>query len=748
MISIKQVLVSAVASLLLGFAIWAVITGKIGVNAMETDSVVTSDHSGRAPLSPGRPNRLINEKSPYLLQHAHNPVDWYPWGEEAFEKARKEDKPIFLSIGYSTCHWCHVMERESFEDPEVAKLMNDTWVSIKVDREERPDIDHVYMTVCQMLTGAGGWPLNIVMTPDKKPFFAGTYFPKETRLGRIGMLDLAARIKELWSTRRSDLLQSSNKIMAALQEAPNEGQGAAPGLETMKTAFEQLSQRFDENHGGFSNAPKFPAPHNMLFLLRYWKRTTDSTALAMVEKTLADMRLGGVYDHVGFGFHRYSTDPEWLVPHFEKMLYDQAMLAMVYSEAYQATGKKDYAGTVREILTYILRDMTDPGGGFYSAEDADSEGEEGKFYVWNQDEIRKALDKTEAELVMRVFNVRPDGNFREEATGKITGTNILHSGKPLGQIAADLNMKESELREHLETARRKLFHIREQRIHPHKDDKILTDWNGLMIAALAKAAQALDEPDYATAASNAADFILSNMRDRDGRLLHRFREGAAGLPAHVDDYAFFIWGLIELYEATFDVRWLRTALELNGDFVARFWDEKSGGFYFTAKDRRDLPVRKKEIYDGATPSGNSVATLNLLRLGRMTGATDPEGKAEEIGRRFSGDVGRLPSAFTMLLSAFEFSLGPSHEVVIAGRTRGEDTTLMLKHLRRGFFPNKVVLFRPEDQNDPEIAKIADFTKFQKMIRGKATAYVCRNYSCEFPTTDPNKMIELLSNKQP
>jgi uncharacterized protein len=724
--------------------------GELGDSIMETRTFSgTSDtkhDSGSAPK--GKPNRLIQEKSPYLLQHAYNPVDWHPWGEEAFEKAKREDKPIFLSIGYSTCHWCHVMEHESFEDPEVAELMNDTWVSIKVDREERPDIDHLYMTVCQMMTGGGGWPLNILMTPDKKPFFAATYIPKQTRFGRMGMLDLTRRIKEIWEHRKDEALASADKVIAALKQVPDEAPGEAPGKDTLDTAYRQLTERFDAREGGFSNAPKFPTPHNVLFLMRYWKRTGQTEALKMVEKTVQAMRLGGIYDHVGFGFHRYSTDSAWLVPHFEKMLYDQAMLAMAYTEAYQATGKEEYANTVREILTYVMRDMTAPGGGFYSAEDADSEGEEGKFYVWKKDEIREVLGPEEADLIFKVYNVNPEGNFHDEASGTITGTNILHLKKPIGSISADLKLSEADLKTRLESAREKLFAHREKRIHPHKDDKILTDWNGLMIAAMAKAAQALDEPKYAAAADKAADFIFSTLRDSRGRLLHRFRDGEAGLPVHVDDYAFLIWGLLELHEATQDTGRLNAAIDLNKELVDRFWDDEAGGFYFTSDDSTELPVRKKEIYDGATPSGNSVAALNLLRLGRITGNSETEELADKVGRTFAGSVSQFPSAYTQLLMAIEFGLGPSHEVVIVGDRDAEDTKKMLKELGNSFVPNKVVLFRPAGEDSPEISKLAEYTKHHVSMDGKATAYVCRNYQCELPTTDPGRMMELLGAKNP
>jgi uncharacterized protein len=703
---------------------------------------VTTKETSHEP-NQHRANRLAREKSPYLLQHANNPVDWYAWGDEAFEKAKEEDKPIFLSIGYSTCHWCHVMEKESFEDDETAKLMNDTFVSIKVDREERPDIDHVYMTVCQMMTGSGGWPLNIIMTPDRRPFFAGTYFPKESRYGRLGLDELSQKIKTLWTDSREQVLDSSDKVMLALERIQEEPPGQSLGKAALDAAFRQLSQRYDPMHGGFSNAPKFPTAHNMLFLLRSWKRSGDKSALHMVEHTLEAMRQGGIYDHVGFGFHRYSTDDRWLVPHFEKMLYDQAMLAMTYTEAYQATGKEEYARTAHEIFAYVLRDMTANEGGFFSAEDADSEGVEGKFYVWTMEEIRNLLDSSEAELVTEVYRAAEAGNFHEEASGRLTGSNILHMRQSLPQTASRLGMHPEELETKLDRAREKLFKGREKRIHPHMDDKILTDWNGLMIAALSKGAQVFDRPEYAEAAMKAADFVLTTLREPDGRLQHRYRDGEAGLPAHVDDYAFMIWGLLELYEATFEVDYLKAALDLNKLFLQYFWDTERGGFYFTSADASELPVRKKEIYDGATPSGNSVAALNLLRLHRITGDHEFEKLADMLGRAFSGSVNQFPSAYTQLLLALEFGMGPSHEIVITGRAGATDTTLLLNKLRKTFLPNKVVLFRPTNSESSEIADIAPYTRDQKTLDGKATAYVCANFSCEIPTSDPNKMMELL-----
>jgi uncharacterized protein YyaL (SSP411 family) len=690
------------------------------------------------------PNHLINETSPYLLQHAHNPVDWYPWGPEAFEKAQRENKPIFLSIGYSTCHWCHAMAHESFEHPEVARLMNEAFVSIKVDREERPDIDSVYMSACQLMTGSGGWPLSIIMTPDKKPFFAATYIPRESRFGLTGMTELIPHIRELWATQRGKALNLSNEIAAVLQRTSPDTHSEKINEATLDLTYEQLDERFDEQHGGFSSAPKFPSPHNLLFLLRYWKRSGKKAALDMVEKTLQAMRRGGIYDHIGFGFHRYSTDSQWLVPHFEKMLYDQAMLAMAYTEAYQATRKEDYGKTAREILTYVLRDMTAQEGGFCSAEDADSEGEEGKFYLWMQEEVRQSLGSEETDFAARVFNIEKDGNFAEQATGRKSGVNILHLRKTLGELASDLNLSQQDLQSHLEGMRQKLFAYREKRIHPIKDDKILTDWNGLMIAALAKGAKAFDEPEYAKAACRAADFILENMRKPDGRLWHRYRDGQAGVQANVDDYAFLIWGLIELYEAIFNAKYLEVALAMTGDMVKHFWDEDGSGLYLTPDDGESLLVRKKEIYDGAIPSGNSVAMLNLLRLGRMTANSDLEEKAARISSAFSRSVKQLPSAHTQLMVALDFGIGPCYEVVIAGNTQAEDTKAMVRALSTHFLPNKVVLLNPSGRESTEITKLAKFIKNQSSIGSRATAYVCMNYNCKLPTTDINKMLELLN----
>ncbi|PWB50006.1 MAG: thioredoxin domain-containing protein [Candidatus Methanoperedenaceae archaeon] len=677
----------------------------------------------------GKTNRLIYEKSPYLLQHAYNPVNWFPWGEEAFEKAKKEDKPVFLSIGYSTCHWCHVMEKESFEDDEVASLMNDVFVSIKVDREERPDIDSIYMALCQAMTGSGGWPLNLILTPDKKPFHALTYIPKENRFGRTGMMGLIPQIKQLWDSHRDMVEDAAERNLNALDTGSSTGE--KPGAAILHQTYEQILYLFDEEHGGFGIAPKFPTPHNLMFLLRYWKRTGNKIALIMVEKTLSAMRNGGIYDHIGFGFHRYSIDSGWLVPHFEKMLYDQAMLAMAYTEAYQATGKEEYKKTCREILTYVMRDMTSHEGGFYSGEDADSEGEEGRFYLWTTNEIRQVLSNEENEFITKIFNIKEKGNFQE---GNVR--NIFYLPAPEVSDLPDANNEKK-----IDSLRGKLFNARENRIHPGKDDKILTDWNGLMIAALAKASQAFDEPGLSKAAGKAADFILSKMHNEKRVLFHRYRDGETAISGFLDDYSFLIWGLLELYEATFDIHYLKAAIELNEDLLTYFWDKREGGFFITSEDVGNILVRKKDIYDGAVPSGNSVAMLNLVRLGRIKADPELERKAEAIEQAFSKVIEVAPAGYTMLMSALDFALGPSEEIVITGDLQADDIKNMLMALRTEFIPNKVVIFRPDEES--EITRISEYTKNLSSMNGKATAYVCRNFNCILPVTEPGKMLELL-----
>lgn len=688
-------------------------------------------------------NRLIHEKSPYLQQHADNPVDWYPWGDEAFEKARKENKPIFLSIGYSTCHWCHVMEHESFEDEDVARLMNEAFVNIKVDREERPDIDAIYMTVCQLLTQRGGWPLTIIMTPDKKPFFAGTYFPRESRFGQIGMMQLIPRVREIWTNQYNDILVSADKISESLREVSQYKPGKELDETVLKSAFEQLVRNYDSHYGGFSSAPKFPTPHNLLFLLRYWKRTENVSALAMVEKTLQALRQGGVYDHIGFGFHRYSTDRQWLVPHFEKMLYDQALLAIAYIETYQATANEIYKKTAEEIFTYVLRDMTSPEGGFYSAEDADSEGKEGKFYLWSAEEIKTLLGEEDAELFMNVYNIDTDGNYMDEIKGEKNGLNIIHLKNTINTLSSEQRMSEQKLSDVLEVLREKLFAVRKNRVHPHKDDKILTDWNGLMIAALAKGARVFDNPVYMQAAEKAADFVLRNMISSEGRLLHRFRNGDAGIQAHIDDYAFLIWGLLELYETTFKAHYLQKALKINQELIDHFWDVREGGFYLTADDAEQILTRRKEIYDGALPSGNSVSMMNLLRLARLTATHEFEEKASAISRIFSDNVIHQPLAYTYLLNAVDFVMGPSYEIVIAGDNIAKNTKSLLHAIHSSFIPNKVVLFHAMNEESSDILKIAGYLKNYSDLNGETAVYVCRNYKCELPTADKDTLLKLL-----
>jgi len=687
-------------------------------------------------------NRLVFEKSPYLLQHAANPVDWHPWNEEAFQKAKNQDKPIFLSIGYSTCHWCHVMEHESFEDPQVASLINENFIPIKVDREERPDLDQIYMAVCQAVTGTGGWPLTIILTPDREPFFAGTYFPKDSRFGRTGLMELIPKLAELWQTKRGELLESADQIVSFLRQDNQPASGELE-KEIFDKAYQQLSGRFDSLQGGFGSAPKFPSAHNLIFLLRYWHHSGQDHALDMVEKTLQKMRLGGIFDQVGFGFHRYSTDPNWLLPHFEKMLYDQAMLVMAYVEAYQATGKSEYAQTAREILSYVLRDMTSPEGGFYSAEDADSEGEEGLFYLWTPAEFREYLGDKGSDLFINLLNLKEGGNFSDESTKTKTGQNIIYLNKSLVEIAQEIDLSENQLIELWNKTRQMLFDIREKRIHPLKDDKILTDWNGLMIAACAKAASVLEEPLYALAAKNAADFIWDRLRAEDGKLLKRYRDGEAGLPAHLDDYAYLVWGFLELYEAVFDPVYLKRAIDLNQMMLSEFWDDQNGGLFFTAEGQADLIVRKKEIYDGAVPSGNSIAAFNLLRIGRMTANPELEEKARLIGSAFSDQVAPTPMGYTQLLSAMIFALGSTYEVVITGDPEGDDTKSMLDALNRTYIPNKVTLFRPIGEKESIIEGLAKYTANQNSIDGKATAYICKNYTCSAPTTDINEMLNLL-----
>ncbi|CAG7652511.1 hypothetical protein PAESOLCIP111_06555 [Paenibacillus solanacearum] len=683
-----------------------------------------------------KPNRLANEKSPYLLQHARNPVDWFPWSEEAFEIAKRDNKPIFLSIGYSTCHWCHVMERESFENEEVAELLNRDYISIKVDREERPDVDNLYMSVCQAMTGQGGWPLTIIMTPEKKPFFAGTYFPRERKFGRQGLKEILTQIAGKWKDDPMRVAKIGEQVVEETKKrliANLEGELSDALLEQ---AYAMYESRFDAEHGGFGQAPKFPTSHNLSFLLRYWKRTGDAKALAMVEKTLDAMHRGGMFDHVGFGFARYSTDARWLVPHFEKMLYDNALLAMTYIEAFQATGQARYAEVAEQILAYVLRDMTDPEGGFYSAEDADSEGEEGKFYVWTSGEVKQVLGEEEGELYCDVYDITDDGNFE--------GRSIPNLIELMVESAARLKQMDLQtMKQRLETSRQKLFAHREKRIHPHKDDKILTSWNGLMIMALAKAAKALQQPKYAAAARKAADFVLTRLRREDGRLLARYRDGEAAYLGYVDDYAFLVWGLIELYEATFDIKLLEQAVRLNEEMLRLFWDDEKGGLFFYGHDGEQLFTRPKEIYDGAMPSGNSAAALNMHKLARYTYDAALAQKAELQLQAFAGSVERYPAGHALFLIALDFALGAPMEVVIAGDPAKEDTQEMIREVHRTFLPQAITILHPKGDGEAEVARLIPLAQDKLPLGGRATAYVCENFACHSPVSDVEELREAL-----
>ena len=726
-------------------------------------------------------NRLAREKSPYLLQHAHNPVDWYPWGAEAFAKARKENKPIFLSVGYSTCHWCHVMEEESFMNPAIAELLNRYFVSVKVDREERPDIDQVYMQAVQAMSGSGGWPMSVFLTHDLKPFYGGTYFPPEDRWGRPGFSTVLNSLHEKWTHEKENILQAGEELAGHLKAhaARTDAASQALGLETLQTAYAQLDGTFDVRYGGFGQAPKFPRSHDLSLLLRYWKRTSEKKALGMVETTLTEMARGGIYDHLGGGFHRYSTDHKWHVPHFEKMLYDQALTAKTYLEAYQATGKDEYAHTARGILDYVRRSLLDEAGGFYSAEDADSEVPpsargsaaahfnkmadgavppsgrgsaadkdpsdkkiEGAFYVWSAAEMSGILGEELAAIAGDYYGVRPDGNAENDPHGEFTGKNILYQAHPLQELTEKYGKSHEELRALLESAGKRLFSAREQRPSPHRDDKVLTDWNGLMISAFALGGRILDEPVYLKTARNAADFILKNLKRTDGRLLHRWRAGEAAIPAFLDDYAFLIQGLCDLYEAGFEARDLQSAYDLLQEAMLLFWDESRSGFFFSARDGEKMLYDAKELYDGAIPSGNSVMTLNLLRLGRITMNRDLERKAERTLECFSNTIARHPAGFTQMLAALDFILGPSREVVLAGT--GKDLKPLLQVLDKRFMPNKVVLLHDKTRRDTGLLEtISPFTAKQQALGGRPTAYVCKNYACDLPVYDPVRLAELL-----
>lgn len=686
-----------------------------------------------------KPNRLISEKSPYLLQHAYNPVDWYPWGEEAFEKAKKEDKPIFLSIGYSTCHWCHVMAEESFKDEEVAEFLNENYVSIKVDREERPDIDNVYMDVCTALTGQGGWPLSIIMTPYKKPIFAGTYFPKRSHYGRPGFFELLIAISNKWQREREMLLETADQITDMLQkEARSRVQGDL-GQDVFDKAYTQLESTFDDKYGGFGSAPKFPMPSNLLFLLRYYRATGQERALEMVEKTLTTMRRGGIYDQVGFGFHRYSTDRIWLVPHFEKMLYDNAFLAFSYLETYQVTDKEFYAQTAKEIFTYLLRDMQVSEGGFAAAEDADSEGVEGKYYVWTKEEVIKALGKERGKTFCKYYGINGEVNFE----GKNI-PNLLGSEAEELKIAGGEGINE-EIEKELDEGRQQLFIERKNRVAPLRDDKVLTSWNGLAIAVLARGGRVLTEEPYIEAAAKTADFILKKLRRSDGRLLARYREGEANYLSYLDDYSFLIWGLLELWEATFEVSYLKEAIALMKQQITLFWDSEEGGFFFTGKDAEELIFRSKEAYDGALPSGNSVAAYNLLRLARLTGEEEFNQKANELFKAFADRASKYPSAYTFLLLAKHLDVTPPLEVVVTGARNNPNTRRLWEVVQKQFLPEAVLMYNPGGEQGEDLQKLLPALADKKPQNGEPLAYVCKELACREPVNNPNDLYRLLTN---
>ena len=678
-------------------------------------------------------NRLANSQSPYLLQHKNNPVDWYPWGEEAFEKAEKEKKPIFLSIGYSTCHWCHVMEHESFEDEEVAKLMNDNFISVKVDREEMPEIDHLYMSVCQAMTGRGGWPLTVVMSPKKEPFFTGTYFPKTRRGNQPGMMELIPSLMNAWNNKQEDIQKTIKQVNEYLINSNASIPGSELDKNIFNNAFYDFKDRFDNEFGGFGSAPKFPSPHNLIFLLRYYKIFDNKNALDMVTTTLDKMRLGGIFDHIGYGFHRYSTDQNWFLPHFEKMLYDQAMISMAYIEAFEATKEEKYAAIVEEIFSYVIRDMLNHEGGFFSAEDADSEGEEGTFYIWEFEDIINILGQDPGKEFCDIFGIKKGGNFLDEATGHLMPKNIPHLKQNLLEYASINSLDITELQKSVESSRRILFSERKKRIHPLKDDKILTDWNGLMIASMARAGRVLDKQNYIDTAKRSAEFILNNLID-GGRLFKRFRNGKAGLQPHIDDYSFFVWGLIELYEATYEVRFLEKALELSNIMVEDFMDDDNGGFFIGPEGGEKLIVRAKDSYDGAIPSGNAVAALNFIRLSKFTGISKWEEIAFNIFKAFSNKINQVPSAHTFMLTANMFGTEDPKEVVIVANETYLEIKSNILELQKSYNPHTVYLFKSMKKKS-NLNQIAPWTETHIPIDDKLTFYVCENFACKMPTID-------------
>jgi len=697
--------------------------------------------------SPKYTNRLFLESSPYLLQHAHNPTNWYPWGDEAFERARKLGRPVLLSVGYSTCHWCHVMEEESFEDEEVARALNESYVAIKVDREERPDVDAIYMTAVQLLTGGGGWPMTVWLTPERKPFYGGTYFPARDgdRGARVGFLTLLRKLREVYDQQPDRVSKASGEIVRAVREGLSAGAAGdkLPDASALKEAFHHYRDSFDRTNGGLDGAPKFPSSLPVRFLLRYHRRTGDPQALRMASLTLEKMAAGGMYDHVGGGFHRYSTDAQWLVPHFEKMLYDNALLAMDYLEAYQATGREDFARVAREILRYVERDMTSPEGAFYSATDADSltpggRREEGYFFTWTPAEIEAAIGKERTRVFEALYDVTPAGNFE--------GRNVLHVRRPLAEIAQELKQPPEKVRQQVEEARQALYTARSRRPAPLRDEKVLAAWNGLMISAYARAALVLGDTSYADRAARAAEFVLGKMR-KSGRLRRSYKDGQARNEAVLEDYAFLAAGLLDLFEATNEVRWLKEAIALDAA-LERHYEDKSGGFFLTPDDHEILLAREKPGYDGAEPSGNSVQALNLLRLHELTTEDRYRQRGDRALRAFKDRLAHAPAALSEMLLAVDFQLDvPKEIVIVTPRSRAEAEPL-LAGLRATFLPNRVLSVVAEGRDLAAEAKVVPLVEGKVARKGQATAYVCERQVCELPTTDPGVFLRQIRKVQP
>ncbi len=675
-------------------------------------------------------NRLAGETSPYLLQHAHNPVDWYAWGEEAFDRARREDKPILLSIGYAACHWCHVMERESFEDEETAGQMNADFVSIKVDREERPDVDAIYMDAAQAMTGGGGWPLTAFLTTDGTPFFVGTYFPPEPRYGMPSFRQVLAGIADAWRNRRDELIAQGAKVIAHIARAGAITESHEPLTEEiLQQAFARLRHAFDPQWGGFGGAPKFPQPMTLEFLLRCHLRGYPE-ALDMLTRTLDRMASGGMYDQLGGGFHRYSTDERWLVPHFEKMLYDNAQLARLYARAWQVTGMERYRQVARETLDYLLREMQHPEGGFFSSQDADSEGIEGRFFAWLYEELVAVAGEAGAAA----FGAAPSGNWE--------GTNVLWIPQPLEAAAAELDLDPEEFAKDLEAARVELFEVREGRVHPGTDDKVLTAWNGMAIVALAEAGRAFGEPAYVDAALRAAEFVLAHLRDEDGRLLRSWRNGRPSGPGYADDLAQMAEACLTLYETTFELRWFLEARGLADDLLRLFRDESNGGFFQTGTDSESLVIRPKDLYDNAVPSGNSAAADILQRLGRLTGELEYERAGLSALRLVRDAMASAPTGFGHALCALDLYLSPVREVAIVGHPEEEDTRALVAEVtEKRFLPNHVLAVAPS--GDTRSAEAVPLLRNRNVIDGKATAYVCERFACKLPVTDPEALASQL-----